>query len=162
MVVITSIWSSWKCLIWFPITKSWGWYVNQVSSMTRTQIYNFTPWGRPGPPTAPLPCSWPSDQAEDLEKGPKWFPIPQNIYAHNFKKKFTSSSSAAATKKAAMKYLTYAKAGMSKNERYKIWLVKTSRIKKGINLRPKRLAFSLGRRLRNLILITKIDIKCII
>ena len=73
-----------------------------------------------------------------------------------------SSSAAAATKKAAVKYLTYAKAGMSKNERYEIWLVKTSRIKEGINLRPKRLAFSLGRRLRNLILITKIDIKGII
>ena len=61
-----SIWGSWK----------WS------------QSTNFTPWSCSWPPSAPPPCSWPSDQSEALVNGPKWFSIPKN---HGLDTKLVSS-----------------------------------------------------------------------
>ena len=55
------------------VPKHWVWHQNQVY-----QSNNFTPWSCSWPPTAPPPCSWPSDQSEALVNGPKWFSIPKN------------------------------------------------------------------------------------
>ena len=62
-----------KC---FSITKTMG---LDTKIKTLTQSYNFTPWSCPWPPTAPPPCSWPSDQSEAPENGPKLFSIPKNL-----------------------------------------------------------------------------------
>ena len=51
--------------------------VKLSSKHVRYQGYNFTPWSCPWPPTAPPPCSWPSDTSEAPEYGPKWFPLPK-------------------------------------------------------------------------------------
>ena len=71
-----------KC---FSITETMG---LDTKIKTRTQSYNFTPWSCPWPPTAPPPCSWPSDQSEALVNGPKWFSIPKN---HGLDTKLVSS-----------------------------------------------------------------------
>ena len=67
-----SIWGSWSQLITHT-QKHWVWHQNQVY-----QSNNFTPWSCSWPPTAPPPCSWPSDQSEALVNGPKLFSIPKN------------------------------------------------------------------------------------
>ena len=67
-----SIWGSWSQLITHT-QKHWVWHQNQVY-----QSNNFTPWSCSWPPSAPPPCSWPSDQSEALVNGPKWFSIPKN------------------------------------------------------------------------------------
>ena len=123
---------------------------------------NFTSWNVLGLLQHLYPVIDLQIKLSTLKRGPNDSPYPKTFMPIISNLFFTSSSSSAATKKAAVKYLTYAKAGISKNERYEIWLVKTSRIKEGINLRQKRLAFSFGRRLWNLIIITKIDMQVLV
>ena len=79
-----SIWGSWKWSQLITHTqKHWVWHQNQVY-----QSNNFTPWSCSWPPSAPPPCSWPSDQSEALVNGPKWFSIPKN---HGLDTKLVSS-----------------------------------------------------------------------
>ena len=57
----------------YPYPKTLG-----LTPKSSLPINNFTPWSCSWPPSAPPPCSWPSDQSEALVNGPKWFSIPQN------------------------------------------------------------------------------------
>ena len=57
----------------FHTQKHRVWDQKQVSCIKQSWIS--TPWSGSGPPTS---HSWPSDQSDASENGPKWFPIPQN------------------------------------------------------------------------------------
>ena len=57
----------------FHTQKHRVWHQKQVSCIKQSWIS--TPWSGSGPPTS---HSWPSDQSDASENGPKWFPIPQN------------------------------------------------------------------------------------
>ena len=66
-------------LKWFPQPQNIGMIPKLCLKHDQNQSYNFTPWGRSGPPTDPPPCSWPSDRSEAPENCLQWFPLPQNI-----------------------------------------------------------------------------------
>ena len=63
----------------FPCPRTSGLIPKSRPLHVQNQSYDFTPWSCPLPPTAPPPCSWPSDRSEAPENGPKWFSIPQNM-----------------------------------------------------------------------------------
>ena len=66
-------------LKWFPQPQNIGMIPKLCLKHDQNKSYNFTPWGRSGPPTDPPPCSWPSDRSEAPENCLQWFPLPQNI-----------------------------------------------------------------------------------
>ena len=60
-----------------PYSKPWGFTPKSSLLHFQNQCYNLTPRSCPWPPTAPSPCSWPSDRSDVPENDHKWLPISE-------------------------------------------------------------------------------------
>ena len=60
-----------------PYSKPWGFTTKSSLLHFQNQCYNLTPRSCPWPPTAPSPCSWPSDRSDVPENDHKWLPISE-------------------------------------------------------------------------------------